>query len=173
MTEIDVKILESLQWMKNPVMDKIMISFTALGNSAGIWILIALLIMLNKKYRTFGIYILLGLIVGFFVGNVALKNIIARPRPSWQNDKLILLIANPHDYSFPSGHTMHSFIAATMLVIMNRKWGVFALLLAGVIGFSRLYLYVHYPSDVICGGLIGIAIGVGMMWLYYRKQKEF
>lgn len=171
MLNIDVNILESLQWMKNPVMDKFMVFFSYLGNGAMIWVIIALLFIVRKKYRLFGVFILIGLGVGFLVGNVFLKNIIARPRPSWNNDDIILLITNPSDYSFPSGHTMHSFIVAMMLTLKNWKWGIPAFFLAIAISFSRLYLYVHYPTDVFAGAIIGVFIGT-IMAVFYRKWEE-
>ena len=86
-----------------------------------------------------------------------MKPLIARTRPFDANNlKDILLIKAPKDYSFPSGHTMASFAAATVLIYMNRKVGIVAMVLAVLIAFSRLYLYVHYPSDVFAGMIFGI-----------------
>ena len=96
--------------------------------------------------------------MGVLVGNVALKNLIARPRPCWV-ESVPLLIASPTDYSFPSGHTLSSAIAATILTKTDRRFGYAAIPLAALIAFSRLYLYVHWPSDVLAGALLGILIG--------------
>ena len=98
------------------------------------------------------------LAAGVLVGNVCLKNLIARPRPCWL-ESVPLLIGNPTDYSFPSGHTLSSVIGAFMLTAANRRFGILAIPLAALIGFSRLYLYVHFPSDVLASVVIGTLIG--------------
>ena len=112
-----------------------------------------------KKYRKTGITIGTGLSAGVIIGNVLLKNLIARKRPCWINDTVNMLISIPQDYSFPSGHTLSSFIAATIIMHHDKRMGIAAYVLASMIAFSRLYLYVHFPSDVLAGVLIGIIIG--------------
>jgi undecaprenyl-diphosphatase len=76
-----------------------------------------------------------------------------------------LLVENPTDFSFPSGHTMVSFIAATILAMYNRKWGYIAFPVAALMGFTRLYLYVHFPTDVLAGAVLGILAGVAVTLL--------
>lgn len=98
------------------------------------------------------------LAAGVLVGNVCLKLLVTRPRPCWQ-EEVSLLIRNPADYSFPSGHTLCSVIGAYMLTAANRKFGLAAIPLAALIAFSRLYLYVHFPSDVLASLGIGMLIG--------------
>ncbi len=171
MLNLDFKILDSLQWMKNPVTDEIFVFLSKLGDHALIWVILALCFIARKKYRRFGLYLLIALGIGFIIGNLFLKNIIARSRPSWIHDTLPLLIPNPTDYSFPSGHTMHSFIAATMAAILDKRWAVPVLVLAAAIGFSRIYLYVHFLTDVLGGALLGILIGVCMMKFYQRERS--
>ena len=86
-----------------------------------------------------------------------------------------LLIEAPHDFSFPSGHTIASFEAATVLMLKDRKWGIPALILAGIIAFSRLYLYVHYPTDVLVSILLGVGIGYLATFLVgkgYEKMRS-
>ena len=95
---------------------------------------------------------------GFLIGNVVLKNLIRRARPCWFYPERELLIPSPKDFSFPSGHTLSSFIAAFTLFRRDRKAGAAALILASCIAFSRLYLYVHFPSDIIGGVLLGYAV---------------
>ena len=112
----------------------------------------------TKKYRKQGVLLLGGLAVGVLVGNVFLKNVITQPRPCWL-ESVPLLIANPADYSFPSGHTLSSVIGATILTRTDRRFGWAAISLAALIAFSRLYLYVHWPSDVLAGALLGILMG--------------
>lgn len=100
-----------------------------------------------------------GLVCCVVVGNLILKNLVARARPCSLNTTVNLLISAPTDYSFPSGHTTSSFAAAVIWYHADKRFGVPALILAFLIAFSRLYLYVHFPSDVIAGALIGAAIG--------------
>lgn len=113
----------------------------------------------HQKYRRQGVLLLAGLVVGVLVGNVCLKHLIARPRPCWLDSSVQLLIANPTDYSFPSGHALSSVISATVLTKTNRCFGYAAIPLAALIAFSRLYLYVHFPSDVLAAAVLGIVIG--------------
>ena len=98
------------------------------------------------------------LVFCLLVGNVALKNLIARPRPCWRHPEVPMLIAVPKDYSFPSGHTMSSFAAAVSMFLANRKWGAAALAGAALIAVSRMYFYVHYPTDVLVGLVIGVVL---------------
>jgi len=129
----------------------------------------------TKKYRRQGILLLCGLAAGVLVGNVFLKNFVARPRPCWLDSSVRLLIANPTDYSFPSGHTLSSVIGATILTKTDRRFGYAAIPLAALIAFSRLYLYVHFPSDVLAAAVLGVLIGkvsdrVGMHLINWMEQ---
>ena len=144
--------------LTGPLLDFLMPKITALGNGGAIWLAAAGGMLRTKKYRKQGVLLLGGLAVGVLVGNVFLKNVIARPRPCW-GESVPLLIACPTDYSFPSGHTLSSAIGATILTKTDRRFGYAAIPLAALIAFSRLYLYVHWPSDVLAGALLGILIG--------------
>lgn len=144
----------------SPVMDALMPKVTMLGNGGVIWIAIAVLLLSTRRYRRQGCILLAGLLIGFLVGNVVLKQVFARPRPCWVDPAFPLLVSVPSDYSFPSGHTLSSVIAATILMQTDWRLGCGAVVLAVVIAFSRLYLYVHYPSDVLGGAVLGIIIGL-------------
>ena len=146
------------QFIYGKFLDSLMIKFSSLGNGGIIWIAISFLLICYKKYRQAGVLILVGLIMGVLIGNCLLKNIICRLRPCWINRAVSLLIPIPYDYSFPSCHTMSSFIAATVLLHTDIMFAYPAFLLASVIAFSRLYLYVHYPSDIIGGIALGTII---------------
>lgn len=141
------------------IMDFLMPKITTLGNGGAIWIAAAAAMTASKKYRKWGIAMFAALAAGVLVGNVALKPLIARARPCWL-ESVPLLIATPTDYSFPSGHTLSSVIGAYMLTAANRKFGWAAIPLAALIGFSRLYLYVHFPTDVLASAVIGTVIGM-------------
>ena len=151
-----------LYWLESircPFLDAVVPKLTMLGNAGIIWILAGVLLLCTKKYRRQGALVLIGLLVGLLVGNVALKHLVARSRPCWLDPSVQLLIATPTDYSFPSGHTLSSTIAATILTKTDRRFGYVAIPLAVLIAMSRLYLYVHWPTDVLGGILVGAAAG--------------
>lgn len=155
------------------LLDALMPKLTLLGSGGAIWILAACGLLCTKKYRRQGGLLLAALAAGVLVGNVCLKNLIARPRPCWLDDSVQLLIASPTDYSFPSGHTLSSVIGTTVLTKTNHKFGWTAIPTAAIIAFSRLYLFVHYPSDILAGAILGVAIGeavyyFGMRWGNHR-----
>lgn len=159
--EIDWIILEWIQeTLRSGVLDTLMLMITRLGNGGMIWIIIGVLLIVPRHTRPLGLMLLSGLAIGALVGNLTLKPLIARDRPCWLGESVSLLIPVPHDFSFPSGHTLSSSVAATILFLGNRRIGWLAIALAVAIAFSRLYLYVHFPSDVLAGTLIGITIGM-------------
>ena len=153
-----------LHWIQNtlvcPALDFLMPKVSLLGNGGAVWILSAGLLLATKKYRRYGAFLLAGLALGVLTGNLILKPLIARPRPCWLDSSVQLLIANPTDYSFPSGHTLSSVIGAVVLTKANRKFGLAAIPLAALIAASRLYLYVHYPTDILGAAVLGTVIGL-------------
>ena len=153
-----------LQWiaahLRTDWLTAVMQFITSLGNAGLIWIVLAVVLLFRRKTRPCGIAMLLALLLGLLIGNVWMKNFFARPRPFETFAELTPLIPPPQDYSFPSGHTLSSFAAATVIFCYFRPGGAAALLGAALIGFSRLYLCVHYPTDVLTGMLLGIVIGV-------------
>lgn len=137
-----------------------MIFLSEIGNSGLIWFVLGMVLLVGRKYRWLGVAVLLALAISVVVGNGILKPLAARLRPGTVFPWMPMLISLPTDYSFPSGHTFASFAAATAIFCRSRKAGSAALLLAAGIGFSRLYLFVHYPSDVLAGVLLGIISGI-------------
>ena len=161
MLDIEFAILDFIQkYMTSPIMDKIMVFITSLGNSGMIWIITALLMLCSKKYRKTGLILAIGLVGSLIFGNMILKPIFHRLRPFQIKEGIDLIISAPHDYSFPSGHTLASVISATILLLRERKIGICALVLAILIAFSRMYLYVHFPTDILGGIVLGIVIGI-------------
>lgn len=155
----DNLVLDFIQTMRTPVLDKIMVYLTLLGDKGVLWIICALVMLALKKYRKIGIALVISLFFCFFIGNIWLKPLIARPRPFETNNFINLLITAPKDFSFPSGHTMASFAGSFTILSFDKKIGIVFLLLAIFISFSRLYLYVHYFTDILGGIVIGIIIG--------------
>lgn len=140
----------------NIIFDKVMLCITLLGNMGMVWIIISILLVLNRKYRYVGIMCMASLILAAILGEGILKNIIQRPRPFSQVPAVSILITKPMSYSFPSGHTASSFAVAGIISNTLRKYKIYAILLATLIAFSRLYLFVHYPSDILAGILLGV-----------------
>lgn len=141
--------------------------FSTMGNKGMVWIAIAIVMMFFRKTRSWGLILLLSMLLGLIIGEVVLKNIICRIRPC-NLVEVSMLIEKPSSYSFPSGHTCSSFAAATVLMKMDKRFGIPALVLAFLIGFSRLYNYVHFPTDVLCGALLGVVCGF-VMCLLFKK----
>ena len=175
---IEFRILDFLQGMRIPAGDAVMCFITKLGNAGMIWIVLAVILLLIPKTRKTGIIILAALCIDLVVCNGILKNLFARIRPCDVNTQIQLLIARPDDFSFPSGHTAASFAAVAALYFSGeRKLWKPALVLACLIAFSRLYLYVHYPTDILGGILVGIAAGyigyaMNQKWLKWNKTLE-
>ena len=160
MKEFDYLILEYIRLkIKNPIMDKIMVWITRLGDLDALWIVIALIFLSIDRFDKYGITILISLILSGLIGNLILKNIFKRKRPFDTKEIEELLISRPKDHSFPSGHTMASIAAAYVIFSADIVLGIIFMIIALLIAFSRMYLYVHYPTDVIVGAIIGILLG--------------
>lgn len=159
-----------LQDHRTPWLDRMMTAITSLGNAGIFWILLGVVLIMMVKTRRIGISMLISIAVGAVIGNLLLKNMIARERPCWIDTQVILLIQNPGDYSFPSGHTMVSFEGAVSILMHKRRWGIAALILAALIAVSRLYLFVHFPTDVLFGAVIGTIIAV-LVGICIKKRQ--
>lgn len=171
---IDNTILQFIQLhMRNPILDILMPLITSLGNKLTIWSIVGLMLLASNKYRKYGYMIIFSLLLCLIVGNFSLKPLVARARPFDARPILdALLISPPKDFSFPSGHTMSSFASSVIIYYMNKKVGICAFILGTFIGFSRLYLYVHYPSDVFVGGIIGVLIGSSTIFIFNEIKKK-
>lgn len=174
MQEIDNKVLNFILYnLRNSLLDNVMVFITALGNIGFIWIVISIIFLFSKKYRKYGMCILLLLLIGAILCDIIMKPMIGKIRPCNVNINIPLLINRPTSYSFPSGHSMSSFAAATIIFMVNKRCGIFAYIFAFLVAFSRLYLYVHYPIDVVCGGLIGIILAIMISYLFnFRNQNK-
>lgn len=165
---MEIQILDWIQTLRTPLGDAVIPLITALGNHGLIWIMLTAVLLVIPKTRRSGAVLAAALLVDLIVCNGILKPLIARTRPFGVNTAVTLLIPKPSDFSFPSGHTAASFTAATALWLNKEKalWKP-ALALAVLIAFSRLYLYVHYPTDVLGGILTGIFAG----WCGWKAVK--
>ena len=161
--------LYALQDIHNPVLDKVMVFVSALGNAGIFWIVVGLLLLITKRYRRGGAQMLVAMAVTFVIGNLILKNLVARERPCWIDREVLLLMASPSDYSFPSGHSMNGFAGSVSLLCIDRRIGIPAVILAAIIAFSRLYLFMHFPTDVFAGIVIGLVIALITNYVFWKK----
>ncbi|MEG0764615.1 MAG: phosphatase PAP2 family protein [Pseudoflavonifractor sp.] len=157
------------EFLRISVLDPLIIVYTKLGNLGLIWIALALLMLCFKKTRRAGVLGLCALALGAICTNGILKHLVGRPRPWLSVEGLTHLIVENDPLSFPSGHTCAAFAAAGVwFKTLPKRWmGILALVLAALMGFSRLYLGVHFPSDVLAGMLVGL----GCAWAVLRIDR--
>lgn len=156
----EFQILDKLQTIHTPLLDRFMVAITKLGDAGIVWIILTVILLLIPKTRKAGAYMAVALIADLIICNAILKPIVARPRPYSINKTIKLLVPPLRDYSFPSGHTAASFASVSALYFAGRKrLAVGALVVSILIAFSRMYLYVHYPTDVLGGLIIGLLCG--------------
>lgn len=159
-------------------LDFLMPIITKFGDKGIFWISVTVLLICFKKTRKTGLTAGLALALGAVICNLILKNAVARIRPYDLNELIRpeLLVPALSDYSFPSGHTAASFEAATAMLLNERRLGIPALVLAVLIALSRLYLYVHYPTDVLIGAVLGILAALFSQYivnkLYGRRSSR-
>ncbi|MEW9670637.1 phosphatase PAP2 family protein [Ammoniphilus sp. 3BR4] len=154
----------------NTLADWIMVGLSTAGNGGMLWIGAGFILLLNKSWRPAGWYLLLGI----FIAGIAqelLKNLFQVPRPVYA-DPSVLLVEMPTSYSFPSGHTLVAFSSAGILYALMPRVGIFALLLACLIAISRVYLGVHFVSDVLGGIVFGLGITGLVLWFQRRLSQS-
>lgn len=159
--------------LRSETLNPIVIAVTNLGNAGIFWIVLSVILLFPKKTRRAGILSLLALLGSLCVTNFLLKNYVARVRPYEVVQGLQCLIPAQKDWSFPSGHASASFASAVVIYkSCHRGIGVPALILAFAISLSRLYVGVHYPSDVIVGMIIGTLIALILFWIFGEKKYK-
>lgn len=171
MQAVEFDILFALQNLYCGWLNTVMRIFTELGNNGIVWILIGLGCICFRKSRRCGILMLLTMAICFVFGNGLIKNLVARPRPFQLIDReIVLLISPPGEYSFPSGHTLHGFAAAVTIFLHNKKAGAAAIVVAVLIAFSRLYFFVHFPTDVLAGMILGTLAAL-LVYIVAKRVK--
>ncbi len=155
--------------IRNPILNPIVVFITSLGDGGMIWIAATVLLLIPRKTRKIGVMSGLALLGSLLINNTLIKNLVARPRPYTRLEELTILIPKPGEFSFPSGHTSSSFASGVVLFRqLPKKWGVPALVLAILIGLSRLYVGVHYPTDVLAGMVVGTFIAIGAEYMVIK-----
>jgi len=168
--EFELSILGFLQNLRFDFLDSFFVFITHLGDKGALWIILGFTLCFMPKYKRAGICVLLALLISFVICNLTLKPIISRIRPYEYIEDIKLLIGKPKDFSFPSGHSSSSFCAAFSVWLKNKKIGTVCIIIAGLIAFSRLYLHVHFPSDVLVGIAIGILSAISANLIIEKSQ---
>ncbi|MBQ2668479.1 MAG: phosphatase PAP2 family protein [Clostridia bacterium] len=169
----DAVIMEFIQnTLHNTVTDTVFPFLTRLGEAGAVWLILAAVLLCFKKTRTTGVLVLIAMALTFVTGELGLKNLICRPRPCHTFPEVPLLIPCPDSFSFPSGHSASSFTAAVMLFLRHKKQAWPALILAALIAFSRVFLFVHYPTDILAGALLGTLFACAVYTVYKRKFES-
>ena len=175
LTQIDFSVLDFIaEHLKCSFLDTVMPLVTYTAEHGLMWILVAAVLLVIPKTRKLGAMLGLSFLLGFLVGNLLLKNVVARPRPYWIREEVELLVPHLKDFSFPSGHTLVSFEAASVLLKKGpKRIGVAVLVLAVLVAFSRLYLYVHYPTDVLASMVLSTAFGLLSCFLMEKAIETY
>lgn len=153
------------------ILDRIMIGVTILGDKGLVWLVIAFAFIINKKTRHIGVLTLFALIFATIMGEGILKHLIQRQRPYADFPLIQLVINKSTAYSFPSGHSTSSFAAAYILSKYFKKLSIEFWAMACIIAFSRLYLFMHYPSDIVAGIILGLFCGKIVSLIYDERKK--
>lgn len=168
--DLDILIWINNNWHGVPFINHLFKYITYLGEVGIIWIITALTLLIFKKTRKCGIYVAIALLSTLILNNLLLKNLIARPRPFAENVEFIEFIKSigmdlPGEFSFPSGHTFSAFSCATIITLVFKKKGAYAFIPATIISFSRVFLCVHYVTDVLGGAILGVGIAFAIYYL--------
>ena len=169
----DMKVYQFAEQLRGPVFDKIMVFFTHMGDGGYFWIALSVVLLLFKKTRKYGLAMAGALALASLLNSIVLKSLFDRPRPyimdisNWQRVatdgwmyEMPFESLKEKSVSFPSGHTASSFAAAIGVFYIDKKKGIVPLIVAALIGFSRIYIHVHYPSDVVGGVITGVVFGL-------------
>ncbi len=164
---IDNRVLDSIGKLHKPALNRIMITASRAGNLGIVWWVVCLIFVSRPLWRATGLNMVLGLFIAHISGEIILKHVVKRVRPCHKLEDDEQLINRPRFYSFPSGHTTASFSVVGVALL---RCGVFSFLLifiiAMLIGFSRIYLRVHYLTDVVVGMLLGFVCGISSVLLF-------
>ena len=144
----EFQILDKLQTIHTPLLDRFMVAITKLGDAGIVWIILTVILLLIPKTRKSGVYMAVALIADLIICNVILKPIVARIRPYSINQTVQLLVTPLKDYS-----------VSALYFAGRKRMAAGALIVSVLIAFSRMYLYVHYPTDVLGGLIIGLLCG--------------
>ena len=170
----ELTFLQFLQSLHSPMLDGSMGFITRLGDSGILWVTLTAVLLVFRKTRRVGCVLATALLIDAVLCNLLLKPLVARVRPCGILTEVQLLIPYPDDFSFPSGHTAASFASVTALWLAGKKqWAMAALPVGVLIAFSRMYLCVHYPTDILGGAILGAVCGWAGAWLVKKAERMY
>ena len=165
---IDEAVLLFLQEnVRAELLTPVMKFFSLLGKAGAVWIVLGLALLFFRKTRKSGFCVLVCMAVVWLLGDGIIKPLLARPRP-YDTMETLVALSRESSFSFPSGHSSIAFCSATSLTVTRGKKAALLFIPAAIIAFSRLYLGVHYPSDVLCGCILGAGLALLLTWLILR-----
>lgn len=170
----ELAVLDGLQGMHAPWLDVVMVAVSAFGNVGAGWVVLGIVLIGFKRYRRTGIAVVVAVVVAGILSKLIIGELVMRPRPCDVNPEVPLLIPRPFGTSFPSGHASAAFAAAAVLIAfrMPKALTIPVCVIAVLVAISRLYLYVHYPTDVLAGALLGALVGVACWELMRPRTPE-
>ncbi len=173
MNEFEIRILDFIrEHFSCGFLDFFFKTITKFSDSGIGWIILAVVLLCFKRTRKLGFGLAAALIIGQVIGNNILKNIFDRERPYNVNPDIKLIVPALDSFSFPSGHTRCAVECSVVIFLNNKKLGTAALIFAALTGLSRLYLYMHYPTDVLGGAVLGIIDGL-LAFFIVKKFGEY
>ncbi len=165
-----------LDWMQSVLrctfLDYLMAAFSYAAEAGAVWIVLGVVLLFFKKTRAAGMMLLIALLLGWVLGDLITKPLVQRSRPFVVNPDVVPFIKNPSSFSFPSGHSCTSAVAATVLLVKHRKIGLAVLPFSLLVMLSRLYNYVHFPTDVLGGALLGVLSALLVMLVFRKTGLE-
>lgn len=163
-----------MHWMDgigSPMLDSIMSAITGIATHAIVWFAICFLMLFGRRSRRYVVPVVISIVLAYVISDFILKPCIDRVRP-FEELGLEIIVSAPVTSSFPSGHTASSFAAAVALWFYDRRLGIPAVTLAALVAVSRVYLLVHWPTDVIAGAILGIVCAVAVHIIWSRMVPE-
>ena len=168
----ELGVLDWFDSLHGTFLDQLMVGVTYSATSGLVWFVLGFLMTCSRRWRRCGVSVIVSVALAYVVVDVILKPLVCRDRPFTVED-FDLLVAPPDTWSFPSGHTASAFAGAVAILVHDRRWGSIALVYAALVGISRMYLCVHWLTDVIAGAVIGAAVAVLAIWFMSRWVPYF
>lgn len=171
---MEFSILYWIQNLRSDFLDSLMTAIfnDIVGSKGEIWVILGIILLLIPKTRKTALCVLSAYIIAYFIGDGILKDLIARPRPCMIDETVELLVKRPTSFSCPSVHSMLAFASAASVFWFHKKTGIAVLVFAALVGISRMYFFVHFPTDVLFGAVLGFITGTAVCFLIKKSEGK-